>query len=363
MNKQGYLFVLLIVLFITSCSDERENIVVKEKDLIEAVYSSVRIEPADYYTVKSTVSGYLNDFIIREGDVVQFGEVLFSVRDVSGSNTEQNALVAYDLAKTNLFGDRSILNDMRFEIDNLKLKRKNDSLNYYRNRSLYEAGGVTKVELEQSELLFESSRSAHVAAQNRYKRTELEMKAAMEQAKNNYALSVSRSGDARITSAISGKVYSILKEKGDLVTIQEPLAIVGSANEFRILLMVDELDINRIEVGQKIFVDLESYPGKVFEAKIDRIVPKLDQQTQTFEVHAKFTKAPKQLYMGLTGEASIVIEERQKAITIPREYLTDKNEVETDDGLVKVKTGIKSLSEVEIVDGLKSGQRIYRPEL
>lgn len=353
----------LTVLFFSSCSEERESIIVKEKNLVEAVYSSVRIEPLEYYTVKSTVSGYLNDFKVNAGDVVNSGEVLFSIKDATGSSTEQNALVAFDLARSNLYGDRSLLNDLRFEIDNLKLKRRNDSLNYHRNKLLFAAGGVTKVELEQSELLLESSRSSHIAAQNRYKRTELEMKATFEQAKNNYYLSVSRSGDARITSVMNGKIYSILKERGDLVSLQEPLAIVGSADNFKILLMVDESDINRIAIGQQLFVDLESYPGKVFEARIDRIIPQLDQQTQTFEVHAKFKDSPKNLYMGLTGEASIVIEERKKVITIPRDYLTAKNEVETDEGFIKVKTGIMSLSEVEITEGLQSGQRIYRPEL
>lgn len=346
-----------------SCGDERESIQVERSDLVEAVYSSVLIEPKDLYTIKPSVSGYLEDLFIEEGNVVKMGDPLFLIRDVVGSSSEQNARLAYEQAKKNYSGSRSILEEIRLEIDQLTLKRKTDSVNYERNKSLFQSGAVTKFTLEQSELLFQSSKTSHLAAVNRLKRTEQDMRTVMQQAQNNYISSSSRTDDARITAAISGRVYNILKERGDFVSVQEPIAILGSEKEFHINLLVDEVDINCIRLGQVIYVSLESYPGKVFKAIVDRIVPQLDQQTQTFKVIGSFVDQPANLYMGLTGEASIVIEERKKALVIPIEYLTPNDEVETDGGLIKVKTGIKSLSQVEITGNLSEGTRIYKPEL
>ena len=88
----------------------------------------------------------------------------------------------------------------------------------------------------------------------------------------------------------------------------------------------------------------------------------MDARTQTFEIEGKFIKAPKTLYMGLTGEGNIITRKRESVLVIPLEYLIDGGSVETDAGLVKVKVGLKSLSHVEIISGLKKGDIIYKPE-
>lgn len=361
MKKYSLYFVLLLLLF-SSCSDERVEYVVKKTDLVEAVYSSASVKPVDVYTVKSTVGGYLDGILHQEGDLISKGELLFVIRDIAGSNSEDNARLAYELAQKNLVGERSVLRDMELEIANLALKRKNDSLNYARNKALYDSGGITKIELEQSQLLYESARSSHLSAINRYNRTERELRTSLEQARNNYNSSASRSDDAHISSVLNGRVYSVLKEKGDLVSIQEPIAVIGSATEFEIELLVDEVDIAKVREGQLMYINMEAFPGKVFEAEVVRIVPKMDEQTQTFKVVGKFRNAPSQLYMGLSGEASIVIEERKNVIAIPREYINDKGEVETEAGFKKLKLGVKSLSDVEVLEGLNPGEIIYKPE-
>jgi multidrug efflux pump subunit AcrA (membrane-fusion protein) len=356
------LYLAATALLVISCKDDRETFVVKKQDLVEAVYSSVLLEPYDYYAVKSTVTGYLDQIHINEGDELKNGQALFTIRDLSAKNTAENADLAYRLAQSNLNSDQSILNDIRLEMGNLKLKLKNDSINLARNKSLYEKGALSKVELEQAELQLASAKAAYEASKNRYNRTKTELKTMKDQASNNFKLSVSRVGDALITSIMDGKVYSILKEKGDLITLQEPIAVIGSSNEFKIKLLIDEGDIAKVEKGQEVIVKLEAYPGKYFEAEVIRISQKMDDRTQTFEVLATFRETPKKLFMGLTGEASIVVKEQKEALVIPNSYINEKGEVETAEGYKKVKIGVRSLSKVEIIKGLKEGDVIYKPE-
>jgi hypothetical protein len=66
--------------------------------------------------------------------------------------------------------------------------------------------------------------------------------------------------------------------------------------------------------------------------------------------------------MGLTGEGNIIINKRKSVMVIPLEYLIDNNKVETENGAIRVTTGVRSLSHVEIVSGLKSGEIIYKPQ-
>jgi RND family efflux transporter MFP subunit len=361
LKKLHLISVLTISLVLASCSEERESFTVEKSDLVESVYSSVILEPEGMYRVNSSVAGYIDEIPYKVGDKVLPGDVLFRIRDVQSASVTSNARLAYDLAQKNYSGDRSLLDDLKLEIDNAALKRKNDSVNYERNKALYDNGALTKFELEQSELMFTSSKSAHVSLSNRLRRTERELKSALSQAKNNYESSLSRSEDAVIRNKVDGKLYDLLKEPGEFVMMQEPIAVVGSSSDFTVKMLIDEVDITQVELGQKIMISLEAYNGEVFEAKVTHISPKMDERTQTFEIEGKFTKAPKSLFMGLTGEGNIVIKERKNTVVIPREYILEDSKVETDAGEVEVKLGARSLSHVEILSGLKEGDVIYKP--
>lgn len=352
----------VLILLLMSCSDERTSIAVSKSDIVEAVYSSVNIEPAKTYIVNAAVSGYIESFFVQIGDTVVLNQELFRIRDVQSSANSSNAQLAYEMARRNLSGELSLLEDIRLNIENAALKRQNDSISYARNKLLFEKELATQAEIEQSELQFRSSKNAHIGLINKLLRTDKELKTSLSQARNNYTSSESRSNDAEVRNKIAGMVYDIMKEEGEFVSMQEPVAIIGSDNEFTIKMLIDEVDVIRIKVGQQIYVSLEAYPNKSFEAKVTRISPKMDSRTQTFEVEGKFIQAPNELYMGLTGEGNIVINQRKNVLTIPREYLIGDNKVLTEDGETVVKIGAKSLSHVEIIAGLKEGQLIYKPE-
>lgn len=352
---------IVIGLFVISCSEERITHVVEESDIIESVYSSVVVEPQNMYNVIGSISGYVDVIDVVIGQEISINQQLFRVRDVQSASTTNNARLAYDLAQSNSSGNVTMVEDLKLDLNNALLKRKNDSLNYSRSKQLLEKGAITKVEFEQSELVYQNSKATYNAIENRIIRTKRELKTSLGQAKNNFESSLSRSEDAAVDSKVDGVVYDIFKEVGEFVSMQEPIAIVGAKDKFTINMMIDEVDITKVEVGQTIYVSLEAYRGESFEAKVTHITPKMDTRTQTFKIEGEFVKAPKKLYMGLTGEGNIIINKHESAIVIPREFLIDGDKVETVNGMKKVTFGIKSLSHIEIRSGLSKGDVIYKP--
>lgn len=350
-----------LTLLLISCSDEREFVMVEESPIVESVYSSVVVEPLDMYKVNSLVTGYIDKIYALPGDEVSEGDILFHVRDVQGTSSANNARLSYELAQRNYNGDVNMIDEMKLDLNSANLKRQNDSVNYFRNKQLFEKNILTKVELEQSELIYSSSKNNYSSLLNKVKRMEAELKTSLKQSRNNFEATLSRSDDAVVRALISGKVYDFYKEKGEFVSVQESVAVLGANNKFVIKMLIDEVDITRIKKGQKIVITLEAYKSKSFEAKVTHITPKMDSKTQTFEIEGVFVDSPPELYMGLTGEGNIIVNEISQAIVIPREYLLNDNEVETDNGIVKVKTGIRSLSHVEITSGLSAGTKIYKP--
>ena len=146
------------------------------------------------------------------------------------------------------------------------------------------------------------------------------------------------------------------------MNLQQPIATIGDAGEFILELLVDEYDIARIKEGQKIIVQMDSYKGKIYEAVITRIDPIMDERTRSFLVEAGFINAPEKLYPNLSAEANIVVQTKEKTLTIPRNYLVQDSFVLLENKEKrKVTTGLKDYQIVEILDGITASDKLLDP--
>ena len=356
------LFGNLVLILLVSCSENRDESKVIRMDMVEAVYSSVILRPVNEYKVNASVSGYISELRIKEGDEVKTGDILFVLVNDPAKMTQENARLSYELARQTLEGESNILDELKIEIRSLRLKVRNDSLNYVRLKALREQNAVSQFEADNARLAFEISSDNLENLKKKFKRTERELKVQLGQSKNNLSVSELRTGDYVIRSNIHGRVFQLSKEKGEFVNMQESLAILGDKDRFKLEMLIDEVDISKVRIGQKIVVTLEAYENNVYEARINRIAPRMDDRTQTFTVEASFVKSPPRLYMGLTGEGNIVINEKGKALVIPREFLLPGNKVDTENGTQTVKTGLSNWSYIEVLTGLKEGEKIYKPK-
>jgi len=183
----------------------------------------------------------------------------------------------------------------------------------------------------------------------------------LKQAQNNLGTTINNAGDLIVRSQLAGKVYSLFKKEGELAVPQEPLAMLGKNDGFLMEFLIDEVDIAQIQTGQKVLVTLDAYGDKVWEALISKIYPAMNSRTQTFTVEATFIQPPKVLYPGLTGEANIVVAEKNNVLTIPYEYLVGGNKVLTENGDVVVTTGLQNFQKVEIKRGIDSTTKLLKP--
>ena len=149
-----------------------------------------------------------------------------------------------------------------------------------------------------------------------------------------------------------------MKEKGELVRRNEAVAVIGKGSMFYLQLSVDELDVQRVKVGQEVLVKIDAYPDKIFRARITAIFPMINKQQQSIRVDADLTEPLPGGFSGLALEANIIIRQKAKALVIPKTALLpgDSVQLKTEDGVKKVKVvkGLETLDEVEITDGLDS---------
>jgi multidrug resistance efflux pump len=343
-----------------SCSKNSEKIKPIEQNLTESVYASAIIQPDSLYQVYAIVSGILDTNLVKEGDVVVQDQAIIQITNNTPKLNTENAKFALDLAQKNYKGSATILSSIEDEIDAAQLKYQNDSINYYRQKNLWNQGIGSKADYDLKKLNYELANNNLKLLKNKYYRTKNELQTTVKQAQNNYKTSVISTKDFTIKSKMKGKVYALYKEPGELVNSMEPLAAIGSASNFIIELLVDEVDIVRIGIGQNILITLDAYKGNVFKGVVSKIYPKKDERNQTFLVEAIFENPPEVLYPGLSGEANIIIAVKKNVLTVPITYITKNSEVKTDKGLVPIKIGIKNLEYAEVISGISKDTNLYK---
>ena len=88
----------------------------------------------------------------------------------------------------------------------------------------------------------------------------------------------------------------------------------------------------------------------------------MNEIDQTFRVDAIFSDSTDQHYIHSSVEANIIIQKKSNVLIIPRLALTTSDSVQIkEDGKVKtvgVKTGIRTLNDVEITEGLNETSNI-----
>ncbi|WP_242134751.1 efflux RND transporter periplasmic adaptor subunit [Aestuariivivens marinum] len=353
--------ILGVIALIASCSNKRDGILPVVKSLTESVYSSVTIQPDSMYQAYAIVAGILEANMVEEGDAVSIGDQLVQIINSTPKLNAQTAKLALDLARENYNGKATVLKGIQNQINTAILKYKNDSLNYFRQKKLWEQNIGSKIDYDTKKLNYDLASNNLLTLKNNYQRTKNELQTVVKQSENNYRAALIGSKDFTVKSKINGKVYALYKEPGEIVNSMDPLVSIGSASDFLVEMLVDEVDIVKIKVGQNVLIHLDAYHGEVFNGVVSKIYPEKDLRNQTFKIEAVFIKPPEVLYPGLSGEANIVISKKENVLAIPKAYLINGNKVITNKGIVTVALGIQNMEYVEVQSGLTDSTYIYKP--
>lgn len=352
---------IIFIGFLLGCSNNQDGIKPEYISLTESVYASVLVQPEDLYNVYPAVAGILDSLYLREGDPVNKDQIIAHIVSQNPRIARENAKLNLELAESKYQGKATLLGNIEQEIELAKSQLHLDSVNYIRQKNIWEKNIGSQTEYETRKLKYEQGVKNLDILNKRYIQTQTDLKSAYNQSKNSLEQAQTNLQDFSIRSRMDGKVYDILKEEGEFISSQTILAKIGRAESFIIEMQIDEVDIAKISIGQTAIISLDAYPDQTFEAEIIKIYPFKDERTQTFKIEAVLMQPPKVLYAGLAGEASIVIETRDNVMTIPMEYLIDDNQVNTEDGMVKVKTGLRNMERVEILTGIDTTSILKKP--
>ena len=357
--------VLLAAVLLSSCKHKTKEVQPAAKLLTEAVYASGTLVPENEYKVVAATDGFLQKVLVKEGDTVKTGQLLFTL-----SNDNQQAQVnaaAGVVSKTRpvTAANSPAVKDIENRLAAARIRLQNDQAQYSRYKNLFEQNAISASNYDKYRLQYETTQHDVQGLEEQLNQQQLNAALQLQQASNQLAIAQTARANGLLKSYANGVVFDLYKQTGDLIAPNQPIALIGSGKMIAKLL-VDQDDLQKIYNGQKMLITMDAFPGKIFHASVQRVYPMLNKAEQSFRVDAVFEEAlPFSMY-GLNIEANIVINEKVKAMVIPRKALIHGDSVQVKESgrlaMVKIRKGAEDNDYVQVLDGINaSAQIIIQP--
>lgn len=376
--------ILLVVLKKVYGKDGNEREVQTAKieliDIIETVAATGKIQPEIEVMLSSEVSGEIIELPIKEGQLVEKGDLLVRINP--------------DLIQSALNQAQAGLQNSRAQLAQATASLKNAELNYKRNNTLYEKGVISKSEWDRIVADYEMAEASKESAYYNVQSAAANVK----QTRDNLTRT-------SIYAPMSGTISKLSVELGERVVGTAQMAgteIVRVANlsNMEVEVDVNENDIVKVEIGDSTNVEVDAYLKRVFKGIVTEIANSAEtalsaDQVTNFKVKVRIlstsytdlTEGKPESYSpfrpGMTATVDVITEQRDNIVGVPISSVVIKTDTtntkkeigaKRDDnpsdekfecvfvkegGVAKlrvVKTGIQDDSNIEITSGLKEGE-------
>ncbi len=279
--------------------------------------------------VGSRISGTVLDLKVRVGDTVEAGDLLAEL-DATGLD----ALIGQ--AKADL------------EVARAELAQAQSA--FERRRRLAEEGILAPADLDLVRRDLDVATARVTSGGQRLRAAEINR------------------GYARIVAPIRGVVAAVTTREGETVAASfaaPTFVTILDLERLEVRVFVDETDIGRVFVGQEATFTVDTYPDTEITATVTAVEPKAEVRNSVvnyvvvldFETSGDVLVRPE-----MTAHVSLVVGEREDALTAPRDTLRRRDgrryvSVRRDGVWTEqeVKTGWRTDRAVEILDGLAEG--------
>lgn len=170
-----------------------------------------------------------------------------------------------------------------------------------------------------------------------------------------------------LKAPFAGVVTDVLVEPGQSVGASDAIVQLVDDSAFEVRVSVDELDIARVQAGQRVTIRLDADPQRVRDGVVDRVnlVANTQGNVVTVPVTVRFLETDPFLRPGYTATLQIIVEEALDVVVVPVEAIWEEGNVRTVTRMVDgearstpVETGLSDGVWVEIRTGLEPGDQI-----
>jgi RND family efflux transporter MFP subunit len=326
----------------------RKGAIVEKMEATGRLAPFVRIKPA------TKVQGRVLSVPFDEGDTVRAGQVLVEIDAMDIRAQMAQAEAAKQEARATLKRLEANRREAEAVLTNAKAHLQ-------RIRSLFNREATTAEAFDKA-VADEAVARAKVEALEAEKSV---VSSNMEMARARIEEASSLLNYATIEAPMDSVVISKQVEPGDMSVPGVPLLTLEDISRVKAELIVPEEDIPHVTEGQKVDISIDALGQQSFTGEVETIIPSGDPGSHAFMVKVILDNPDRRLKPGMFVRAGIVRMSKDDALLVPLNALREEGHkrfvfrvVEGQASRVDVETGLRSLTEVEVLSGLSAGDKV-----
>ncbi len=350
---------------------------VRRGDIVSTFSTNGIVEPITNFEAHAPYAGLVKAVFVHEGDHVSEGRLLIEMDDTEARTREASALAAVRAAQANY---DSLTNggsqQERYTLDGDKARTKADrdqaesQLATLKKLATQGAASAAEVAAAQQRL-DQANASLHLLdlrKQSPYDAPDLEhAKAALEDAQSSYAAARKTLEEVSVHAPFAGTVYALPVSATEYIGQGDRLLEMADLTKVQVRAYFDEPEIGKLAVGLPIRIVWDALPLRSWQGHIARVPSTVVTYTTRHVGAAIVTvdNADGTLLPDTNVTVTVTTSSTPDVINIPREALHasgGQDFVYVLDGetlrRTPVKTGIITLTSIQIVNGLHEGETV-----
>lgn len=330
---------------------------VARRNLVSAVTASGNIEAQTQVDVQSEVTARILRITVKEGDLVQKGQLLVELDQVQFKGAVDRAEAILTSSQAGQLQARANRDQARRALDRAnELKRTQPTL-------------ISDEAVEQAQQAFDVAEANLKAAEAQV----MQARASLKESQDNLART-------RLYAPISGRVVRLAVEEGEVAvpgTFSRDVGLlmrIADLSVIQAVVKVDETDVVRLALGDSVSVSIDAFPDTAFVGRVTKIANSAAALSATgqstdravdFEVEITLENPPEDVRPDLSMTARVITDVRDNALSIPIIALTARPPQGTGDTAQTVPVGDSvragKVKDIEGVFVVENGIARFRP--
>jgi len=392
----GIVAIGAIATFSLTQNQQKQNIsdltvAVESKSLNLRIRASGIVQPIETVNLSPKVAGQLAELFVAQGDRITKGQIIAKMdsRSIQTQIAQAQANLANAQANLEKLKTGSRLEEIaaaKARLESAKARANLSRTRLERNKDLANQGVITRDRLDE---LFadQKATTANVLEQQRQleqlqngTRPEdiAQAIAQVQEAKARLDAVKVQLDDTIIRSPFNGIITQKFSNVGAFVTPTTSASAVGSgsstsivsaASGLEILARVPEVDIAKIEIGQKVEIVADAFPDQTFTGEVRLIAPEavIEQNVTSFQVRVRLTSGLQELKSGMNTNLIFVGSKINNALIVPTVaiatekgqpglYIPDQNQKPK---FQPITIGTTIDNQTQILSGVNSGDLVF----
>lgn len=350
---------------------------VTRQDIASVISTNGKVEPVKNFAAYAPAPATVRRLLVHEGDHVKQGQLLLELDDVDARAQAAKALAQLRAAEADLQaaqtgGTHEQVLTTQADLEKAQAERNDAQRNFEAVQRLQQNGAAAPAEVEAARNRLTRANADVQLLQSRLKSPfsspEMEkVQANLTQARAAYSAAQELLKNLNVRAPFSGTVYSLPVRASAYVNGGEVLVQVANLEDVQVRAFVDEPEIGRLAVGEKVEITWDAVPGRTWEGTLTRVPASVGMVgTRTVgETTTEIDNSDRKLLPNVNVNVSIITARQGNVITVSREAVHDLNGKRYVYKMMgnklqaqEVQIGLSSLTRVEITQGVSEGTTI-----